>query len=430
MKYIVVFCVGLFTLVSARVGPALPSSPQISGVASSQWFSYAPGLISAFALPAGCGSNAYRSLLAAFPEGQEGQSYEVLHPGIWEQPMVYALLLSAESLRQQTCPNMESVRRIREAAFWLLAHLDLNQDGAPGWGLPWAWDVFSDGTINAANESYTITTALVIEGFLDTLRIRGFWTNMERAKLLEVIATIAQRWTHDVWHYTEEGGYFLFSPHPNDRAYAIPNVSAMMVGVLARFLTEYPATVSLADRRILWRYVDEGAAGVNVDVQLRDGAPFWRYWHYFAPPTSTYKDGPNNLVHHVYVIYGMELYRHYRGATRLSWDTRAAAVSLERFVHDGRMYDVPQDAIERPSDRDLLAVLWSAASLVAWEAAWGDLSIADEHLGWIMRDYGPWPSLRLSPDPTTSTTFYARHGAHILWAVALREFRSERGPRR
>lgn len=421
MKRVILLVTGLLMLLPVSAAAAALQATRLVEIRPTSRLSHDEGYVTTFMLRTICGSDSYRSLLARFPESQQGLGAEWAYAGMWEQSMSYALILSAESLRQQSCPNTESVRRIRAAVTWLVANADLDGDGKPGWGLPWEFDAFADGTTNPPDEPYTITTAIVVQGLLDALQTPNVWSTPQRTQMRRLIAAVAQHWLTDVWRdLPNGGGYFPFTAHSNDAAYFIPNVSAMMTGVLARFLAEHPTAVPMTIRRALPRVVDSGALGVARAVQMRDGAPFWRYWQYANPPDAPYKDGPNNLVHHVYIIHGMELYRRYRGVVQLPWSTHDAGDSLDRFLRDDRIYDVPQDAIERPSDRNLLAVLWSAGSLVAWEAAWGDQAVADENVNRLMRDYGQWPALTRVPGG--EAIFYPRQAAHVLWAMALREF--------
>lgn len=49
----------------------------------------------------------------------------------------------------------------------LVAHKDDNNDGQVGWGLPYAWDAFGDGTVNPARQVYAYQTGLVGKALVD-----------------------------------------------------------------------------------------------------------------------------------------------------------------------------------------------------------------------------------------------------------------------
>src|ERR1700743_1034684 len=137
---------------------------------------------------------AYTQLLAMYPEDDQGRGKEKVFPTIEEQPMTYGLVLSAESLPFHATKVEESRRRIRKAARWLLDNQDLDRDGKPGWGLPQAWDAFSDGTVDPTNQPFTITTAIVLNGLMDSLALNDFWSHAERKEIDSVMAQVAVRW--------------------------------------------------------------------------------------------------------------------------------------------------------------------------------------------------------------------------------------------
>lgn len=84
--------------------------------------------------------------------------------------MTYGLVLSAESIRYQHEVSEESKDRIKEATTWLINN-DVDIDGRiPGQGISAAWDAFADDSESPADQPYTITAAIVIEGLLDVLQ--------------------------------------------------------------------------------------------------------------------------------------------------------------------------------------------------------------------------------------------------------------------
>jgi hypothetical protein len=98
----------------------------------------------------------YLQLLAQFPEANQGRGLDNFLHVTDDQPMTYGLVLSAESFRYKKEPSKEGLRRIENAAHWLLQNSDLHHDGQPGWGLPQPWDAYADGSTNGPNQPYTI----------------------------------------------------------------------------------------------------------------------------------------------------------------------------------------------------------------------------------------------------------------------------------
>lgn len=153
-------------------------------------------------------SLAYLQLLEKFPPDDQGLSKEPTFPDIQEQPLTYALLLTAESLRYKASPTEEGRTRVRNATEWLVSNQSLSDDGKPGWGLPDAWDAFGDGTVNPPNQSYTFTTAMVMLAIMDSESIQGFWTDSDRSKFRLLLKEVALRWVHEVYT-VDSGGSFL-----------------------------------------------------------------------------------------------------------------------------------------------------------------------------------------------------------------------------
>ena len=146
------------------------------------------------------GTRLYDSLLSKFPKEHQGFGLDAAQkPGLTEQPMTYALVLSSEAIHYRNDPNAESKLRIQKALDWLITNQDLNHDGIPGWGLPLPWDAFSDGTINGPNHPYTITTSMVLNGFLDVLDAPNVITNEQRYVIKELIGKVMVHWCNHLW---------------------------------------------------------------------------------------------------------------------------------------------------------------------------------------------------------------------------------------
>jgi hypothetical protein len=372
---------------------------------------------------------AYASLLALYPLEDQGRGRETIFKTVEEQPMTYGLLLSAESARYPVAHANDAHERIERAVRWLLDNDDLDRDGKPGWGLPQPWDAFSDGTINPPNQPYTITTAIVLNGLLDVLKLDALPPDArEQAK--KVMTQVARRWCREMWSEGFGGGFFWYSPNPADAIFA-DNSPSMMMGSLARLLREAGDLLSPGDRDLVQSRVDAQARALVSAVELRDGLPFWSY---MPLPNKFNRSTPNDVLHHVYTLWGIEQYRDTGGRVKLTWTREQALQSFDTFWEKDMICELPQFsslAATHPTDDRSPAVLWGAGSLLAAYAQWGNHARAARALDAIRRDYGPWPHLRVRPAPQTTTTapespFYARQAAHVLWGMSLYTFGSIR----
>ena len=199
----------------------------------------------------------YRELLALFPEDRQGFGVDADKnadgPELVadHQPMTYGFVLSAEVLHYRFDRNDESARRVRKAMRWLIDNRDLDGDGKPGWGLPQAWRAWGHEP-NPHHQPYTITTGIVLNGLLDALAIRDFWSAAEREETLALCAQVALRWCREMWTDGYGGGYFWYSPSPLDDIFGV-NAPSMFLGSLARLLHEYGGHFAVGDRQLVQR---------------------------------------------------------------------------------------------------------------------------------------------------------------------------------
>ena len=362
---------------------------------------------------------AYTQLIAMYLEGDQGLGKEKVFTTLEEQPMTYGLVLSAESLHFRATHSDESRRRIRQAVRWLLDNQDLHHDGKPGWGLPQAWDAFGDGTTNSINQPYTITTAIVLNGLMDTLALDDFWSQPERSEIDAVMARVAVRWCNEIWSKGYGGGYFWYSPSRVDDIFAV-NSPSMFTGSLARLLHDHADAFSRSDRALVQGRVDDMARAIVATVELREGLPFWDYRPNYKPKQ------PNDLLHHIYTLWGIETYRDCGVHVQLTWTRAQAIASVDKFWKNGQTMEYPQDVTytgDQENYNNAHSSLWGAGSTSAAYAQWGQREKAKQVLEAIARDYGPWPRLQLHAGAATkSENFYPRDAAHVLWGEAVYEF--------
>ncbi len=336
--------------------------------------------------------------------------------------MTYGLVLSAEAVRFKATGHDEGRRRVRKAARWLMDNSDLDRDGRPGWGLPQAWDAFQDGTTNPPNHPYTITTAIVLNGLLESLAIPFFWTPAEQKEMKTLIGQVALRWCREMWSEGYEGGFFWYSPDSSDAKFCV-NAPSMFLGSLVRFLAEQGDLLDPDERRLIQERCDALARAIVSTVIIRRDAPYW-HAQAVAQPGSALR--PDDLAHHVYTLWGIESYRDRGGRVALPWTRAQAIESVGRFWRDNRIYNFPQDVTytdKQAAFNDRPAVLWSVGMMLAFYSRWGDERQAARCFDAIKRDYGPWPRVRLNPpNAGADDAFYPRHAAHLLWGLALHAF--------
>lgn len=153
------------------------------------------------------------------------------------------------------------------------------QAGPNGWGLTFAWDAFEDGTVNPDSTAYAITTALVLQAFLDADQ--------------EPPPGIAERWTD---YFSD--GFYWYSDQPSDAIFT-PNVSAMMASVMYRL-----------------GYTEQADDAIRRLVETAQDGPTWRY--------SDAHDSDNDALHHLYTVWGIESYRARGGSVPIHWTAAEA----------------------------------------------------------------------------------------------------------
>lgn len=365
--------------------------------------------------------DAYRSLLTQFDEQKPGYGLDTFKKLTADQPMAYGLVLSAEVMRHRVAPDEESKRRIRAAVTWLTDNRDLDGDGKPGWGIPQSWDAFKDGEENPANTPYTITTAIVLEGLVESLTLEDFWTPAERDKLRELVRQVLLRWCDEIWEEGFGGGFFRYSMWKCDAVFSV-NAPAMLLVPMTRFLTLEGKTLADAERQKIEQRTHGLAKAIAGTVEPRGGLPFWAYT---PQPNRLNRKGANDLVHHAYILWGIEAYRDFAPDVKLPWTREQAMKSLDAYWHGGALRAFAAgDPEVPPVERALPPTLWSSGMAVAMYARYGN---ADRAVKELLRQHGPLPKLRYTiADKSKPPTFYTRHEAHALLGLAYAAYGPER----
>ena len=168
--------------------------------------------------------------------------------------------------------------------------------------------------------------------------------------------------------------------------------------------------------------MDDLARSIVATATLRQGAP---YWDYIAVPNPLKSKRPNDLIHQVYILWGIETYRDLGGTVKPTWSRTGAVESLRRFWKDDTLRFFAQDETTiKPGNREAPANVWGAGMMLAFEAKWGSSRETERCWHAIARSYGPFPDLRVLPrDTSDDNQFYPRDAAHVLFGLAQTAFK-------
>ena len=194
----------------------------------------------------------------------------------------------------------------------------------------------------------------------------------------------------------------------------------MWIGCLSRVLNEPGVALAAGERELFGGRLEALVRATVAQATLREGAPFWKY---VAVPNVLKSDRANDLIHQVYILWGLEIYRDTGG--RLPWSRAAALESLARFWKADRLCFYPMDeAIVAPRNREEPANLWGAGMLLGFLGRWGTPEEAQRVERVILKEYGTFPRLRVLPVASGEDgEFYPRDAAHALFGLSHLLFR-------
>lgn len=206
-------------------------------------------------------------------------------------PKAYAMIVKAWVLDAGRTPALSALAQTSES--WLLMHNDEDGDWIKGWGLPFAWDAFGDGTPNPANTGYAITTAIVIDALLDSV---STLSDPQRAEVLELAWLAISPYLNPA--VATPGGLAPYSLTPQDGSWDVFNTAAYLAGMAQRL----SRAEIVADRVARLRsFADTMMQGLlDRRIVAPDGA--W-YWPYLLAGSAV-----NDLPHAAYIIYSIETY--------------------------------------------------------------------------------------------------------------------------
>lgn len=360
---------------------------------------------------------AYRTMLSRFPVERPGFGLEVLSGEMEDEPETAALILLAETYRYRATRSGEAQERAVFAAKWLIENADLDGDGVPGWGLASAWDAFADGSVNPRHTIYAVSLATVYEAFAAALG-NGVLDAATQQAVKPILAHSLRDSIPKLW----KGSHFAYSVMPSDHHFVI-NASAYFAGTVAALLPFLVDHVPSEVQRTYRSYLDAAVMAVLNETRYADGMPMWTYHSERSDIYPRFRDIPNDLLHHVYTLWGLELYRRAGGAVPLPFTLRDASRAIRDCLKDGRMMLVPQSwpaADQVPGFETIPSNLWGVGSAIGAAAEFGDMALAKTCFKIATRDYGPIDDLREYPlwyQPKESPS-YGRSVANVVWGLA------------
>lgn len=257
----------------------------------------------------------FENLSRLLPEqaGRGKTDYPVA--GDADVPKSYAFFLSADLRFRSGVPS----EKARQAGRWLLENRFGTDKQTIGWGLPFPWDAFGNGTVNEGGTLYTISTAVVIGSLLDWLEMDK---NAPRAEIIDAVSKAFRPYLDK--QNTSTGGIPAYSLSPFDREVDVFNPAAFLAGQAQRFSRlvdegQAKPLQDLADRVI--RFL--------LDYRREDLFHGW-YWNY-----SVTEFVPNDLPHASYIITGIRAYVQHGG--RLAGD-----VDLDAVMRHLNSFTIPE----------------------------------------------------------------------------------------
>lgn len=269
-----------------------------------------------------------------------------------------AYLVQAELKHYEYENNNKSATIVEEGIRYLVDNVYIDENGNYGYGLYFEWDAFGDGSINDKNTAYGITNAVVIDAFVDVMDSPIISEDL-KCKLQNITNNIIVNWCEN--YFTKDsngGGYFWYSNQQADNIDS-PNISAMLAGVFSKTIDLHPEIFSDEEINMCKEKIILSANNINSKVELIDGMPFWQY--------INGKDSGNDLVHHCFMLEGIDLMRIYDDIT-FDWNENDEFNSLNEFWELGELCNNPTE--ERKNNNE--ANMYGLGELLYYYSLIGD----------------------------------------------------------
>lgn len=300
-----------------------------------------------------CGRGVAAELRSRLLEGEVGVGVAD-YPGfpVADIPKATAAILMGELVCARADEDYD-LATADAAAESLLAWPETHQADRFGWGLPFAWDAFGDGTTNPAATVYSISTAVAVKALLDWAAISD---EASRQRVYEAVDAALVEWTDD--DVTTASGQLAYSLSADDHDYNVFNSSAMLAGQMQRF-----AALDVSPQADTYRAVADRVMQSLIDLHQTDPAGNW-YWNY-----STTEAIANDLTHAGYIIDGVATYGSEGGSLAASLPLERLVDHLDMFRSDG---SIPEAMLSWP--------IWRSIDLT--RPQWRQLRLYEE--GWTL----------------------------------------------
>ncbi|MBL8087137.1 MAG: hypothetical protein JNM85_03585 [Chthonomonas sp.] len=362
----------------------------------------------------------YAELNGTFPTDTMALAIDSLSNQVATVDEIHGILLFCESNRYRVTRDPVAKERVAKAFNALVDRQNLDGDDGPGYGIGQAWDAFGDGSVNGVDHPYTVSTAVCLEGML-TARTSGALTPAE-VQAADALIADAIRWI--VKHTYLPFGYYAYSAAPGDMN-PVTNVSSYTSGIILRALAEIPRAFTATEIK---EFREKSLRAVEVILDERvmvDGAPHWNYHGPKGAFWTKFANQPNDLRHHGYTLWGLELARKYQREIRIPYTQAQAAASLRQYFRGDRLVGYP-DAWPYPLSKsfDKPSQIWGAGYCIGVSTLLGDTALADEFVKQVSQVYPNWPTPQNFPAwyGKSDPTYYPRFGANILWGLTTRAY--------
>lgn len=259
-------------------------------------------------------------------------------------PMAFALIASAEANRYIYTRDRTILKQIVQNVDWLVKNKDINNNGIIGWGVPYAWDAFGDGSVNPANTEYTITTALAVKGLLDTIEAidksdivtKLIYRNKKDIYLQTAQETIDSFIENKFYTQNPDGTIFFWYSSQKSDAQLVTNCHTMFVGILQR-ISSY--SIDKNKKNFYRDLADKGMKYLLETKIEKEGAWYWIYYPKSKEPHEDYG------VHAAYTVDGLLMYKKNNGRLSSEIDEQKILNGLKLYIKDGRileMFSIPE----------------------------------------------------------------------------------------
>lgn len=348
------------------------------------------------------GNSLYNKTLETLDENRLGYGYD---PYLGEEkrhwPMAYALIASAEADRYSEVKLGEAAKNASKAASWLYEHRDRDDDGEVGWGLPFAWDAFSDGSTNPIHHKLTITTALAGHALLDVIEHVPSLRYQTRKKYYEAVQNAVDPYLdRSLYNEYDHGICFWYSITPND-GYDVLNPSVMLAALLQRL--SKLNLVSDEKRSDYRSYADDAVSYIIGEKEsYEDGIIWWYYGEDIPNRSNIY----NDAVHAAYIVDGLFTYLDHA-------DGLPKPLGADGILNGLKLFREGEN-IHRYIERDDPVRLWGVGYLLHVLGKFYPDSEYGEFLRDVVRKYQVENSLSPQPNPSEQGFGAVRHIAHLL----------------